>query len=377
MSERPSAASSASATVLAGALALGALTLSVTGLGCAVSVSGPASPAGPAERIRYFRERLAEHPNLDPAYVGLGTAHLDRARETHDPVDLNEARQAAERALAIQPSLEAYRLRAATESFAHRFEEALAWAEKAAAAAPGDAGVLSLRVEAFLGLGRDEDAARLVAVPEDPPRHVHRAAARGQWLLAEGRFPEAAEAFVVAARLAERADVPALSGWAEAQAAGAWLDAGEPRRARPHLERAVELAPGSPLLGLHTAELALAEGRSAEALATYERLLRRRDDPEVHRRAFLLARQLGRDEVARQHFEAAEALDRRALDAGEIYSLESLARLYCEAGVHPAEARRLAEESFRYKRDRSARETLACVRAMVPIEGRPAAGPGG
>ena len=129
-------------------------------------------------------------------------------------------------------------------------------------------------------------------------------------------------------------------------------------RVPPSSPRAARCSPSTP------AELAVAEGRPAEALATYERLLRRRDDPEVHRRAFLLARELGREAAARRHFEAAEALDRRALDAGEIYSMESLARLYCEAGVHPGEARRLAEESYRYKRDRSARRTLACVRSM-------------
>lgn len=325
--------------------------------GCATAGGGDS----PARRIRYYEGRIQEHPRLDPAYVALGAAYLDLARQTHDPAPLAAARKAADQALAIQPSLEAYKLHAAASDFAHRFEDALAWARKARAAAPEDDGVTALMVEAYMGLGRDEEARKLLPGEDHPPRHFHGAAALGQWLLAQGRYDEAAASFSQAAGFAARAAVPKLEAWAEAQAAGALLDSGRPDEARPHLARAAELAPDSPLVALHTAELDLAEGRKAEALAVYDRLLEHRDDPEIHRRAFLLSRELGRAKEAERHFRAAETIDRRALDAGEIYSMESLARLYCEAGVHLDEARRLAEESFRYKRDRTARQTLACV----------------
>lgn len=314
-------------------------------------------------RIRYFQERLREHPRLDPAYVALGSAYLDLARVTHDPAPLAAARAAADAALAIQPSLEAYKLQAAAADFSHRFTEALAWGRKAAGAAPRDAGVTALLVEARLGLGETDEARRLLGPPGARPEKFHAAAARGQYLLAEGRWGDAEAAFGEAARRAAQARIPDLEAWAEAQAGGAALDAGRVRVAREHLERSARLAPGGVQLVVHRAELARAEGRPGEALALYDRLLRRRSDPELHRKAFLLARSLGREAEARRHFEAAERLDRRALDAGEIFSLENLARLYCDAGVHLDEARRLAEENFRHKRDRSARETLRCVQA--------------
>ncbi len=328
-------------------------------------------------RIRYYQARLREHPRLDPAYVALGSAYLDLARASHDPAPLAAARAAADAALAIQPSLEAYKLRAAAADFSHRFPEALAWGAKAAAAAPRDAGVTALLVEARLGLGETEEARRLLGPPEGRPAQFHAAAAQGQYLLAEERWQEAEAAFAEASRLAAKAQVPELEGWAEAQAGGAALDAGRPELARQHLARAARLVPGGVQLAVHRAELAQAEGRGVDALELYDRLLRRRSDPELHRRAFLLARSLGREAEARRHFQAAERLDRRALDAGEIFSLENLAHLYCDAGVHLDEARRLAEENFRHKRDRSARQTLECVRARAPGQSAPAASAGG
>jgi tetratricopeptide (TPR) repeat protein len=102
-----------------------------------------------------------------------------------------------------------------------------------------------------------------------------------------------------------------------------------------------------------------AQGHPAAALASYEALLARDDDPEVRRRAAGLARRLGRREEARRHVEAAERSLSRAVDAGEVYPLEALARLYHEAGIHPERARRLARRNLEYKRDRSARELAA------------------
>ncbi len=116
--------------------------------------------------------------------------------------------------------------------------------------------------------------------------------------------------------------------------------------------------------------LAEQEGRLAEALTFYEKS---GGDPEAHRAAASLARRLGRTEEARRHFEAAERSCRRILDAGEIYSLESLARLYLDAGVNLEEAKALARRNLEFKRDRSAVELARDLSVPVPAaEARPA-----
>jgi len=318
--------------------------------------------ASPAARIRHYQREVRKHPSLYPAWISLGAARLDVARRTLDPAELAAARDAADRSLALQPSLEGYKLRGAVEAFGHRFEEAIEWGRRARAAAPEDDGVTALLVEAWLGLGRSDEAQRLLPDVDSPPERFHAAAALGLWWLAAGGADEAEAAFATAARLAHEAQVPKLEAWAWVRAAGARLDTGRPDLARPHLARAAAIAPDDYELGIHEAELAKAESRSDEALHRYERLLRRRDDPELHRRVFLLRRERGDAAAAERHFRAAERIYRRAVDAGEVYTLEGIARLYCDAGVHLQEALRLAEENLRHKRDRTARAALACIR---------------
>jgi tetratricopeptide (TPR) repeat protein len=337
-------------------------------LAAAVLLVGCAGAAvAPARRVRHYERRVREHPNLYPAWISLGAAHLDLARRSLDPAELAAAREAADRSLAIQPSLEGYKLRAAAEAFGHRFAEAVEWGMRArtAAAEGEDAGVTALLVEAWLGLGRSDEAQRLLGDVDRPPERFHAAAALGLWWLASGGADEAEAAFVEAARLAREAGVPALEAWAWVRAAGVRLDTGRPDLARPHLARAAAIAPDDFELAIHRAELAHAEGRDDEAVDRYLRLLRRRDDPEIHRRAFLLLRERGPEAAADRHLRAAERIYRRAIDAGEVYTLEGLARLYCDAGIHLDEAERLAEANLRHKRDRTAREALACVRESL------------
>jgi hypothetical protein len=149
-------------------------------------------------------------------------------------------------------------------------------------------------------------------------------------------------------------------------AVGVWIDDGtEPERAAPYLADAARLAPNDRRLRIHQAELLAARGDAAGALAVYDALVTKVLDPEVHRRAALLARELGRTKAAEAHFIAAEKGFRRVLDAGEIYALEGLARLYAEHGVHLEEAAALSTRNLAYKRDRSALATDAEVRAAV------------
>lgn len=72
--------------------------------------------------------------------------------------------------------------------------------------------------------------------------------------------------------------------------------------------------------------------------------------------------------TARRHFEAAERTYRRILEAGEIYSLESLARLYLDAGVNREEAKELARRNLEFKRDRSALELARALSVAVSAD---------
>jgi hypothetical protein len=86
---------------------------------------------------------------------------------------------------------------------------------------------------------------------------------------------------------------------------------------------------------------------------------------------------LGRESDADRHFSAAQAAFRLALDAGEVYTLEALARLYLAADVRLAEALELARRNLDYKRDAAARNlVLALEERSSGGAGAAGSGPG-
>jgi tetratricopeptide (TPR) repeat protein len=322
------------------------------------------------ERIRYYAVRLAESPRLYPLLTRLGLAYLDRARETHDPVWLPKAREAVTGALSVQENFESLLAMAAIENFAHRFAEAVRWGERAAAAsvngpAVRDPLVAAALVEARIGLGEIDEARRHVPASIGEAEDFDSAAALGLWLDASGRVDEAVSAFALAGDHALRQGVADRAAWAEAAAAGALLAAGRTKEAHSRVEAADRHHPGDPVVVLRRAEIEQAEGRHAEAHALLDALLRRGEkDPAIEMLAHAAARRAGDGEEAERHFAAAEQGLRRAIDAGEIYTLGSLAQLYADAGRSLERALALAEENLKWKRDREALATLAAVRAL-------------
>jgi tetratricopeptide (TPR) repeat protein len=324
-------------------------------------------PASTSDRILYYSRRAAEHPRLYPVHVQLAEAYFDRAGETHDPSLLRKARESVERSLSIQPSFEAFLLQARMAAYLHRFEAALDWAGRAGAAAvyPNDPAVTAVTVEALLGLGRAEEAGRLLPPAGAPLNDFHTAAALGRWLAQKKEFDGARAAYSRAAALALEAGVPERAAWAEVMAAGTRIDSGRPAEAEPHLRAASRLAPGSIDLKLHEAEVLEATGRPEEALDVYERLRREFPDPVLSHRAYRLAERIGNRAAAETYLREAERGYEAVLGSGEIYTLGALAQLYADAGIHLERALELAEENLKNKRDPEAVATIAAVRARL------------
>jgi tetratricopeptide (TPR) repeat protein len=303
-------------------------------------------------------------------YTQLGLAYLDRAREAHDPVWLAKAREAEATALRLQDNFESLMAMAAIQNYAHRFADAITWCERAAAASVNgpwipDPAVSAALVEAYVGLGRADEAGALITPPDATHPAFYSLVAYGKWLAATGQTTEAAAVFGNAADFSRDQGFPALAAWAESSAAGALLDARRLAEARPHIEAAETLDPCAPIVRVHRAELEELEGRHDAALAAYEALLHDSFDPVAAARAFRLAQRLGHHATAAGHFAVAERGLERAIAAGEVYSLGPLARLYADADRNLERALTLAEENLRWKRDREALATADFVRARV------------
>ncbi len=336
--------------------------LMLTGLVACVHPPVTLNQAHLDERVFYYVQKVAEHPQLYPAYALLGEAYLDKARDDPDPVWLVKARSALNRSLDIQPNFQAFKTMAAVSNFAHRFEDGLKWGKRATETYPADTEVNALLAETHMGLGEYEEVEKLLPQPGKKPDDFYTATALGNWLVSQRRYDEAVDSFQVASTLAQAAGVSELVVWAEVSTASVFIDSHRPESARLYLNKAKSLDARNVRLRLHQAELFVSEGSHIDALAVYEALLKERNDPEIHRKAFVLARQLGQTSKAQLHFTAAEEGFQRAIDAGEIYPLGALAQLYCDAEVKLQQALALAGMNLRYKRDLDAQETAACIR---------------
>jgi tetratricopeptide (TPR) repeat protein len=318
--------------------------------------------------ISFYREKISRSSKHYPSYALLADALLKKARETGDPSLIVEARQNVEASLAIQPNYIALKTMAMICNYTHRFADAIEWTDKAAEASPEglarDSELTAVFVEAYLGLGENEKAAGILEQLTTVGKKAddfYSASSRGAVLKAEEKIDEAVKAFEAAREFAARQGANSGVVWANVMAAGCLLDSGRTAEAEPYLKLARAMTPQDTVLRMHEAEFLLASKQPEEALRVYEELLKAADDAEVHRRAFVIARDLGDVAAANAHFNAAATGFEKVVAAGEIYTLGPLAQLYCDEGKDLERARGYALRNLEYKRDGEARDALRCV----------------
>ena len=329
--------------------------------------SAPEAPPEPAvdQRIDYYNQKLVKHPTLFAVYVQLAAAYMEKARATNDPQWLKLAETNLEKSLKIQSNFEALKGMTALYDFRHRFAEALRWAERTKPG-PEETDVIALMVEARLGLGETEIAAQLLPPLDSQPKEFYTAASMAAVLKAQGRYNEAHAMFLKAEQFALAQKITSVAVWARTNAAGMLIDSGQAAKALPDLEAATAMQKDNPELRLHWAEYHEALDEPAKAYEILEALTKESAHPAYHHRAYKLARKLGDKAAAKRHLAAAEQNYRLPLKAKEIYTLGSLAQLYCDAGTRLNEALKLAQRNLEYKRDKEATDALACVQGKLP-----------
>lgn len=324
-------------------------------------------------RIRFYTAKVQRQPRLYPVHVQLAAAYFDKARTSGEVIWLADARRSLRASMAIVATHEAFVTQALISNYAHRFDDALAWGERALSGAtvtgePPDPAVIAILVEAHSALGQYDKARALLPRDSEMGRNFFTAVAFGVWLSSQGRHEEASLAYAAAADRAAAEDATDASAWAHVMSAGELLDVGHVEAASPHLEAVRRIDPANPFLLIHEAESLEARGQGQSALAVIETVLQRwPHDADLHAKAFTLARRLGLATRAQGHFVDAERGFRTAIDAGEVHTLGALAMLLCDAGVRPGEARVLAERNFQFRRDRQARELMSYVSSCSPM----------
>lgn len=304
----------------------------------------PPGGAGPIDRrVLRLQEEVRRAPAA-VAFVALGQAWIQKARNAADPGFYLNADACAALALGRDPeAADAHALRAAVHLNAHRFDAARIDAEAALRREPGGLFALGILADALLELGRYDEASadvdRMMALKPSLPAY-----ARASYLLwLQGRTEPALEAARRAIDAAGGAD-PEPRAWMIVQAAMIFWHRGDAEGATAGFDRALAALPGYPQALVGKARVALARGDAPGAVALLDEAWRTSPHAET---AWLLgdARSAAGDLAgARAAYSEVERLGRAG--DGRV-----LAAFLATRGERVWEALRLAEEQRRVRPD--------------------------
>jgi tetratricopeptide (TPR) repeat protein len=200
-------------------------------------------PSDTEAQTARLEHRVAVQPRDVEALTLLGFAYQQQARETGDPSFYPRSERVLRRALRLEPT-NSLTLRglASLAASRHRFDDSLKLARRAQRQAPRTAAVYGLLGDAYLELGRYEEAFaafdRMAALKPGTVAYARISYARE--LL--GETEAAVEAMVMAVNSAGRSGEP--GAWANAQLGNLYLNSGRLRAASESHRSALRLFPG-------------------------------------------------------------------------------------------------------------------------------------
>lgn len=326
--------------------------LASAGLCLAPGVARAAAPPSPAERHVARAERtIKEAPGLPDGYNELALALARRARETADPAFYARAVEAAHKSLSLAPdNVGALKAKAWALLGQHDFAAALQIARALNLRVPDDVMVYGLLTDAYVELGRYDEAEKacqwmLDLRPGNVPGLTRAAYLRELFGNVPGALALMREALeqVPAGEAEDRA-------WMLAQIGHLHLLQGKAAEAERALEESLALFPGYHYALGTLARVRTAQGRHADAV----RLLRARQRTAAHpENLYELAEALERAGARAQARRAFAEFEQAALreSAGPDNSNRELIFHYTDHEKRPAEALRIAEAEVARRRD--------------------------
>jgi tetratricopeptide (TPR) repeat protein len=313
-----------------------------------------------------------EAQNRRDGLVGL---LLLRAQMLGRLADYDRALALAEEGGRLRPQDPAALLtRAGVRDRLHLFKDALADLDAAAAHGAAETSVEMVRAAIFGAVGRDAEAARLLARHNADYPDLYSLGAEAIVVARAGDMVRA-DALFAKARGAYRDVSPFPPAWLDFQHGRAWHNRGDLERARPLYEAARARVPQYAAAVAYLAEVEDASGPDgrARAIALLRPLLTSSDDPEY---AADLSQLLAADvqnaaEAARLRAVAETGYD-RLLARHRAAFLDHAARFWLGAGGNPARAAALAEENATLRPSAEARALVASARAAsASVQVRP------
>jgi len=321
--------------------------------------------------IRFFQWKVAQDPDDCFNYDRLGTAYIQKARETGDIAYFDLAAKALEKSLALESThaeaAPASKHLATVYFSEHRFAEARELARKALELNPGDVTPNALLGDAESEMGNYEQAWRFYGRLENPASsqsgnegvlYLQETRASNRAFLT-GDTQAAIEHMRRGVEISTRAGLAKESiAWSQFMLGEDYFLAGEISKAGEAYESALKTYPGyhHALAGL--AKIAAAQGRLPEAIDGYQKAISVIPLPAYAAALGDVYARNGQAVEAQKQYDLVEYIGRLSMFNETVYNRE-LAVFYADHGIRLRDAVALARKEFEVRHDVYTYDALA------------------
>jgi tetratricopeptide (TPR) repeat protein len=311
-------------------------------------------PTGTDLVIRRAQAKVARDPKDSVGYTGLGAAYFQRARETGDVADYQQAEQSLTRSLDLESA--EFSAGGALETMAevcmgeHRFGDALNYAHKALALGTGDVSPFAIIGDADADMG-EYDKARTAyerLTPRDmtlSPRAAYARDSRLAYLkFIAGDTGGATALMQTSVAEGTEAQLPAENlSWLYYELGEFYMQAGDAASADKAYLTALSIHPGDYRALASLGKLRANNGRYAEAIVLYQRAIAIVPMPIFIAELGDLYAKSGNDAEARKQYELVEYIGLLG-HINQVLHNRDLALFYADHDMKLAEALDLAQK---------------------------------
>ena len=313
--------------------------------------------------IKSLQARVKRYPEDHAGYAALGAAYLQKGRETADAADYELAKGALEKSLELvsnDPSAAFATTQMAVLCMVeHRFEDALAWSQKALALGSGDPSPWAIAGDALADLGDYKGAAgaytRLKSAygsEDEKLAYSYQRDSRMSFLrFVAGDTQGAIELMRSAVRTAIETHMPTENiAWSQYQLGEELFLAGETNVAENAYLASLENCPGyyRALAGL--AKVRVSQGRYLDGVKLYNQAIAKVPYPEYAAALGDIYRQLGQLDDAKKQYDLVEFIAYLSQINRQIHNRD-LALFYADHDVKLSESLALARNELEVRRD--------------------------
>jgi tetratricopeptide (TPR) repeat protein len=307
--------------------------------------------------LERLQERLRSYPADQEAYLKLGSAYLQKARETGDPSYYARGEEALLKALELDPdSAQAMTLLGGVALGRHEFQKALEWAERSLEINPTYAGAYSVLGDAQVELGRYAAAfasfQRMVDLKPNLDSYARVSYAR--------QLTGDVEGAVAAMQRAVASSRPETEGaaWARMQLGDLYFNSGRTDKAAEQYEAALTDFNDYHLALAALAKVRAAQGQYAEAIRFYEQAVAIIPQPTTLAALGDLYARTGRPDQAQLQYDTVEFIGKLSSFNQQLYNRE-LALFYADHDIKLAEALKLTTQEIKVRQDIYGYDALA------------------